>query len=50
MLVHEFGHAFCLDDDPSYGNASIMNYNRNRDYLTWPTTNDEAGVNYAYGS
>lgn len=50
VLVHELGHAFCLDDNPSTGNNSIMNYDRNRNYLTWPTTNDEAGVNYAYGS
>lgn len=48
VLVHEFGHAFCLDDNPSSGNASIMNYDRNRNYLTWPTSNDVAGVNYAY--
>ncbi|MGX8797863.1 hypothetical protein ACR6HW_17670 [Fusibacter sp. JL298sf-3] len=48
VLVHELGHAFCLDDNPSSGDASIMNYTRNRDYLTWPTSDDIAGVNNAY--
>lgn len=48
VLVHEFGHAFCLADNPSSGNSSIMNYDRNRNYLTWPTNNDIAGVNNAY--
>lgn len=48
VLVHELGHAFCLDDNPSSGNSSIMNYDRNRNYLTWPTSNDIAGVNNAY--
>ncbi len=48
VLVHELGHAFCLDDNPSSGNASIMNYDRNRNYLTWPTSDDIAGVNATY--
>ena len=48
VLVHELGHAFCLDDNPSSGNQSIMNYDRNRNYLTWPTSDDIAGVNSAY--
>ena len=48
VLVHELGHAFCLDDNPSSGNSSIMNYDRNRNYLTWPTSDDIAGVNAAY--
>jgi hypothetical protein len=30
------------------GNSLIMNYDRNRNYLTWPTSNDIAGVNNAY--
>jgi len=48
VLVHELGHAFCLSDNPSSGNSSIMNYDRNRNYLTWPTSDDIAGVNNAY--
>ncbi|MCI9588913.1 MAG: hypothetical protein HFF60_13295 [Oscillospiraceae bacterium] len=48
VLVHELGHAFCLSDNPSSGNQSIMNYDRNRNYLTWPTADDIAGVNDAY--
>lgn len=48
VIVHELGHAFCLGDNPSSGNASIMNHNRNRNYLTWPTSDDIAGVNDAY--
>jgi len=27
-IVHKFGHALCLHDNPSSGNSSIMNYNR----------------------
>lgn len=49
VLVHEFGHAFCLGDHPSTGNLSIMNYDRDRNYLTWPTSDDVAGVKYIYG-
>lgn len=48
VLVHELGHAFCLDDNPSSGNSSIMNYDRNRNTLIKPTSNDIAGVNNAY--
>lgn len=48
VLVHELGHAFCLDDNPSSGDASIMNYDRNRNTLIRPTSHDVAGVNYAY--
>ena len=48
VLVHELGHAFCLGDNPSSGNSSSMNYDRNRNYLTWPTSDDIAGVNAAY--
>ena len=48
VLVHELGHAFCLDDNPSSGNSSIMNYDRNRNTLIKPTSNDIAGVNSAY--
>lgn len=48
VLVHEFGHAFCLQDNPSSGNQSIMNGDRNRNTLTQPTSDDIAGVNYAY--
>ena len=48
VLVHELGHAFCLDDKPSSGNSSIMNYDRDRNTLIKPTSNDIAGVNNAY--
>lgn len=48
VLVHEFGHAFCLNDNPSSGNLSIMNYDRNRNYLTWPAAHDVLGVTAAY--
>ena len=48
VLVHELGHAFCLSDNPSSGNSSIMNYDRNRNTLINPTSNDIAGVNNAY--
>ncbi len=48
VLVHEFGHAFCLGDNPSSGNSSIMNYDRNRNTLIKPTGNDVTGVNNAY--
>ena len=48
VFVHELGHALCLDDNPSSGNASIMNYDRDRYTLINPTSNDVAGVNYAY--
>lgn len=48
VLVHEFGHAFCLDDNPSSRNASIMNHDRTRNTLIKPTSNDIAGVNSAY--
>ena len=48
VLVHELGHAFCLSDNPSSGNSSIMNYDRNRNTLIKPTSNDITGVNSAY--
>lgn len=48
VLTHELGHAVCLGDNPSSGNQSIMNYDRDRNYLTWPTSDDVAGVNDAY--
>lgn len=48
VLVHELGHAFCLDDNPSSGNSSVMNHTRDRNFLTWPTRDDIAGVKSAY--
>lgn len=48
VLTHELGHAVCLGDNPSSGDLSIMNHDRNRNYLTWPTSDDVAGVNDAY--
>lgn len=49
-LVHEFGHALCLGDDPnpSVPGSSIMNRNRNRETVNIPQTDDINGVNYAY--
>ena len=50
VLVHEFGHALCLFDNPlpDYPNSSIMNYGRDRNTLITPQTDDINGVNYAY--
>ena len=48
VLTHELGHAVCLGDNPSSGNQSIMNYDRDRNYLTWPTSDDVDCVNDAY--
>lgn len=48
VLTHELGHAVCLGDNPSDGNQSIMNESRDRNTLTWPTSDDVAGVNDAY--
>jgi len=51
IIAHEFGHAFCLDDNPSnfdpYKDLSIMNYGCYKGNIYKPTVNDEAGVNAA---
>lgn len=51
-MVHEFGHAFNLDDNPcnqvGYYNSSIMNYGRSRDTLRSPTVWDIEGVQASY--
>lgn len=46
--THEFGHIFWLADNPNTGNGSIMNYNRNRNTLTNPTSFDINNVNSKY--
>jgi len=52
VIVHELGHALCLNDNPSNTintkNNSIMNYMRDRDVLISPTQDDIDGVNDAY--
>ena len=48
VLVHELGHVFCLGDNPSDGNLSIMNHSRDRAGFITPTYDDLVGVNYAY--
>ncbi len=54
VIVHELGHALCLQDNPSateeHKNDSIMNENRVRDTLIKPTQDDINGVNNAYGA
>lgn len=50
-IVHELGHALCLDDNPSDSttpNASIMNYSRNRTTIYKPQADDISGVKNAY--
>lgn len=48
VIVHEFGHAFSLGDNPSTGNNSMMNYGRDRYTVVIPTQDDINGVNAAY--
>jgi hypothetical protein len=54
VLVHELGHALCLDDDPYESdktigaNDSIMNYERDRTIVLVPKQDDVKGVTYAY--
>ena len=48
LIVQEFVHAFCLGYNPSSGNTSIMNYNRDRYTLISPTSDDINGVQAAY--
>ena len=47
VIVHELGHAFCLDDNPPES-LSIMRYDRNREIIIIPQTDDINGVNAAY--
>lgn len=50
VLVHELGHAFCLNDNPlpNSPNSSIMNYSRDRSILITPQSDDIDGVNEFY--
>lgn len=47
VIVHELGHAFCLDDNPAES-PSIMRYDRDREKLLVPQQDDIDGVNFAY--
>lgn len=47
-VVHEFGHAFFLDDNPPTSSASIMSYGRNRNTMVSPQTYDVNNVNERY--
>ena len=47
-IVHEFGHALSLADNPSE-KQSIMRYDRNRDVMTTPQQDDINGVKKYYG-
>lgn len=47
VIVHEFGHAFGLDDNPPES-PSIMRYDRNRETMITPQQDDVNGVNDFY--
>lgn len=46
VIVHEMGHALCLDHTTS--STSIMSYNRDRYTIIKPNADDVRGVNCAY--
>lgn len=46
VIVHEMGHALCLDHVST--GTSIMNTRRNRYKIVKPNADDVKGVNYAY--
>ena len=46
-IVHELGHALCLNDNPPQS-PSIMRYDRNRETCITPQQDDINGVNAAY--
>lgn len=48
VLVHELGHSFSLDDNPPGVTATIMYYDRDRNIMTTPQTDDINGVNDYY--
>lgn len=48
VMCHEMGHCIYLDDNPSSTASSIMNYSRNRDMMTSPTTYDVKNVSLKY--
>ena len=43
VIVHEFGHALCLGDNPPES-PSIMRYDRNRETCITPQEDDKNGV------
>lgn len=47
VIVHEFGHALCLGDNPPES-PSIMRYDRDRETCITPQQDDIDGVNNAY--
>lgn len=47
VIVHEFGHAFCLADNPAES-PSIMRHDRVRETVIEPCQDDIDGVNDAY--
>lgn len=52
FVVHEFGHVFCLADNPCntdpYKDKSIMNYGRDRTKINVPQSYDINGVNSVF--
>ncbi len=45
VTAHEFGHSFCLADDPNTSSSSLMKGSRNRNTLYTPTSYDWADIN-----
>lgn len=43
-VVHEFGHAYFLDDNPPTTQSTIMSHSRNRNSLTTPQSYDVNNV------
>jgi hypothetical protein len=48
VLVHEFGHALRLSDNPGISGTSIMKESRNRNSMTTPQQHDIDDVNAYY--
>lgn len=47
-VAHEFGHGFCLIDNPNTTSSSLMKHSRNRNTLYAPTSYDWADINANY--